>query len=124
MLCTTPGSLRSRSLLWRRKFHPRAPCLRQANRDRLFRRSSTMFSFADMMHLFSNELARLGCGCLTPTFIAFGSLYGFFFWHRCLSLREFTLRAIPFLRADWIPLVINVRAFPAFAAACFTTEKI
>ncbi len=96
MLCTASRSLRCRSLLWRRKFYSSTSRFRKANGDRLFSRSSTVLSFADMVHLFAYELTRLGRGRLTLSFIAFGSFYCFFFWHSSFSFREFT-REIQFL---------------------------
>src|SRR5947207_13253065 len=82
MLCTTSRSLRSRSLLWRRKFHSSTSRFRKANRDGLFSRSSAVLSFTDMVHLFANEFTGLGRGCLALAFIPFGSFYCFFSWHR------------------------------------------
>src|SRR5438270_12648489 len=41
-----------------------APCFRQADRYRLFRRGCTMFSFADVMYLFANKFSRLCAGRL------------------------------------------------------------
>src|SRR5437867_8358065 len=88
MLCTTSRPFRSRSLLRRWKFHSSASRLGKANRYRLFSRSRAVLSFADMVHLLANELTRLGRGRLTLAFIALGSFYRFFFWHRSFPFRS------------------------------------
>src|SRR3989442_14154066 len=102
MLSTSPRFLRSRFLLWRRKFHSSPPRFGKANRDCLFGRSRTVLSFADMVHLFANELARLGRWCLPLTFIAFGSLYRFLFWHRSFPFGSSHSEQFHNLDAGWI----------------------
>src|SRR5262245_47400555 len=54
-----PGLLRSRSSSGRRQVHSGAPRLGEPDRDRLLRRPRAMLPFADMLHLFPDELAGL-----------------------------------------------------------------
>jgi hypothetical protein len=53
----------------RRQLYASPPRLRQADRNRLFGRSSAMFAFADVFHFFAHELARLRGRRLSFTFI-------------------------------------------------------
>ncbi len=57
--CRLPRLLAGRSFRRRRQLHARAASLRQPDGDGLLRRSRTMLPFANMIDLFTNELARL-----------------------------------------------------------------
>jgi hypothetical protein len=53
-LCFVGG----RALRWR-QFHSGSPCLRQPDCNRLFRRTSPVFTLADMLDFFANEFSSL-----------------------------------------------------------------
>jgi hypothetical protein len=44
---------------WRFQLYARAPRFREPDRDRLLRRSRTMFPLPNVMHFFPNEFSRL-----------------------------------------------------------------
>src|SRR4029078_9208811 len=58
------------------KVHAGAPRLRQAYRDRLLRSLRSVLAFADVVHLFADELARLGARGLARALVAAGGFEG------------------------------------------------
>ncbi len=54
-----PSLLRNRTFFRRWKIDAGTACLRQTYRNRLFSGASTVYAFPDVMHFFTNELARL-----------------------------------------------------------------
>jgi hypothetical protein len=63
------------------QFDAGSPGLREADCDRLFRRSSTMLALADVLHLLAHELACLGCRGFPLPFGFSRTLHGPSFWH-------------------------------------------
>jgi len=62
LLCFLPGFRRSRPPIRRRKPHSSSPSLRQSDRDRLLRVSSSVLTFANVVHLFAYKLTCLRAG--------------------------------------------------------------
>src|SRR5437879_4723311 len=60
------------------------PCLRQADGDRLFRRSRSVFALADVVHFLADKLTGLGRRRLALTFVLPCSFHGFLFRHGSL----------------------------------------
>src|SRR5437764_11723624 len=76
-----------------------------------------MFAFADMLHLFANELAGLGRRRFPFALIFAGALEGFFFWH--------TKDTLPRERSDvgWCVLrLTDVGNSPPIASAPRTVD--
>jgi len=70
-----------RALFWRRQLHTRAPRLQQADRDRLLRVAGAVLAFADVVHLFADEFARLRERRLPFARVASRPGHGGFLWH-------------------------------------------
>jgi hypothetical protein len=65
--CAFPGPLRGLPFSRRRQVHTSLPRLRQANGDRLLRRTRAVLAFTDVMDLLPHELSRLGRRALAGT---------------------------------------------------------
>jgi hypothetical protein len=88
----------------RLQFDASAAGLRQPNRNCLLRRACTVFPFANVIHLFADELARLGRWSPAGAFRRASSLERGFLWHiahitqvvrrvSCFQRQPLTLRA-------------------------------
>ena len=78
---TRSAALRFGGLPFRGDSHSGAPRLRQSDRDRLLRRCRPVFSFADMVDLFTHEFAGLRRGRFSLRSIATRSLQCFLLRH-------------------------------------------
>ena len=97
------------------ELYARAPGLRQADRNGLLRRRSTMFSLADMVHLLPHKFARLRAGRLAFACIFPGSLESLFFRHGLTP--ETTL--VPMLAKGDRSISVRERDDPCRCAADF-----
>jgi len=80
------------------QLHAGAPRFRQADGDRLFCRGRSVFPFADVMHLFTDELTGLRARRLPGAFVLAGTFQRFFFRHdslpdRCLDAAPMPMTA-------------------------------
>jgi hypothetical protein len=74
-----------------RKLHAGTARLREADRDRLLRRSRAMLPLSYVMHLFAHELTSLRRRGFPFAPVLFGPLQGLFFRHHVSPLRGRTL---------------------------------
>jgi hypothetical protein len=81
LLGTASSLFRNRPFFWRRKIDAGTTRFRQAYRDRLFGGARTVFTFPDVMHLLTNELAGLRAAGLSFLFGSSGSLESLFLGH-------------------------------------------
>jgi hypothetical protein len=70
---------------WRPQLYAGAARFRQPDCNGLFGRARSVLSFANMMHFFAYELARLRAGGFALARIFARSLHCFFLWHNHLS---------------------------------------
>jgi hypothetical protein len=68
--------------LGQRQPNASAPRFRESDRDRLLRRSSAMFAFANMMHFLAYEFSGLRARRFPFSSVFSRSLDDVFFWHR------------------------------------------
>src|SRR5258705_571385 len=95
------GILRCLTLARRLEGHPRAPGLRETDGDRLVGRLGAVLAFADVVHLFTNELAGRRGRPLALAEVFLRALEGLLLWHGYLlghrdsGLRPKALRTSP-----------------------------
>jgi len=71
-----------------RQLDASAPCLGEANGNRLFRRSRAVLAFTDVVDLFTHEFAGLGRRGLPRSFVALRT-------HDCVSFRHDSSATLP-----------------------------